>query len=157
MMSFQKNKILQTSCIKPDSPPAWSEKIDRWTQLDDTSFTFCQALHEWHYLENFSRPDFVFLVLENASNAADLDFIQSGAVSPAKFVFTLPNICAAVLFHLLNYRGRTFCLSNGKNSLELATREALDFLKNKKTSWIFSNSIDPLNGHRVVQFLDFTN
>lgn len=152
-----KNKFLLVSCTKPDTPPLWSAKIDRWNQLDDTCFTFCQALHEWNYLNTYLKPDFVFLVLENASNAADLDFVQSGASSPAKFVFTLPNICAAVLFQILAHSGRTFCLSCGKNSLALAQNEAKKFLENKKTSWIFSNSIDPTSGNRAVQFFDFTS
>ena len=63
--------------------PSWSTQIDRWYQLDELGFSFCEALHEWNYLEAYPKPDMIFLAIEGASNVADYDFVNSSSQSPA--------------------------------------------------------------------------
>lgn len=156
-MKQESTKSSVVSCIKPQMAPAWSARVDRWTQLDDACFTFCEALQQWNFLSDLEKPEFIFVVLPNASNEADFDFVSSGAGSPSKFVFTLPNICASVLFQLIQFSGRTFCLSKGAESLEFAKTEANEFLKRNKTSWVFSNQSVGVKNERQVQFFAYTN
>lgn len=142
--------------LKPHSAPAWSSQIDRWSQLDETCFTFCEALHTWNYLSGLTKPDVILLVLPQASNEADMDFVSSGALSPAKFVFTLPNICASVLFQMIDFSGPTFCISKGADSLRFAQNEALEVSYKDKISWIFANTVLPDKKSRAVEFFSYS-
>ncbi len=119
--------------------PGWSTKIDRWYQLDELGFSFCEALQEWNYLESFPRPDMIFLAIEGASNVADYDFVATGSQSPAKFVYTLPNISAAVIFQILKLNGKVYCLSAGADTLKINLQEAQNFAAAGKKVWIFSS------------------
>ena len=155
-MITQIKKSLSVSCIKPTTLPTWSSRIDRWSQLDDSCFTFCEALQAWDYLADHEKPDFIFIVLPNASNQADQDFVESGAASPSKFVFTLPNICASVLFQLIDYSGPTFCISKGSSSLSFAITEAEQLAVRNKRCWIFANSSTSDASARLVEFYSFS-
>ena len=150
-------KSALVSCTKPTLPPVWSSRIDRWSQLDDSCFTFCEALHAWDYLVGLEKPQFIFIVLPNASNEADLEFVNSGAASPSKFVFTLPNICASVLFQLIPFSGRTFCISKGLDSLPFALGEAKEMAGANKSCWVFANSSATEIDTRQVEFYLFSN
>lgn len=119
--------------------PGWSTQIDRWYQLDELGFSFCEALHEWNYLEAYPKPDMIFLAIEGASNVADYDFVNSSSQSPAKFVYTLPNISAAVIFQMLKLNGKVYCLSAGADTLKVSLQEAESFAKIGKKVWIFSS------------------
>lgn len=122
-----------------DITPPWSQKIERWYQLDELSFSFCEALHEWNYLENFKRPEIIFLAAEGASNLADLDFVNAGSQSPSKFVYTLPNIAASVVFQMLNMNGKVFCISEGEKTIAMAEVEAKQFVSMGKCVWLFGS------------------
>ena len=149
------NLKLTVPCHKPIIPPLWSHLIERWHQLDDTSFTFCEAIYAWSYLKEYKPPNYIFLVLENASNFADLDYASSSVASPAKFVYTLPNVSAAVIFQMLNIHGTVFCLSKGSDSLKFALQEAEIFSKSGKTVWVFYNSTTSSQVEtRVVEFFN---
>lgn len=137
--------------ITPQAPP-WSPKVDRWHQLDEISFAFCEALSRWEDLKTEPPPDLILLALEGASNVADSDFVRSGAKSPAKFVYTLPSICMAVIFQFLNLKKRVFCLSRGKDTLSFAREEARSFAQAGKTVWVFSSSPLLEQGSRRVNF-----
>ena len=140
--------------------PAWAQKIDRWYQLDETSFAFCEALHHWNYLQDHPKPQQVLLALEGASNLADFefaaDFALNRAMSPSKFVYTLPNVCASVLFQLLEISAPVFCLNQGRETLAFAQAEARELAKQVPTVWLFSSSHVLENGHRKVA-LDIFN
>ncbi len=153
-MKNHQNILVSTN--RPSEAPVWSTLVERWNQLDDTCFTFCEALCQWGYLAGVPRPDCIFLVLPQASNQADYDFVSSGAISPAKFIFTLPNICASVLFQILKHSGRTFCLSSGEKSIDFALTEALAFSKAGWSCWVFTNSVEGNAEERRVHFYDLT-
>ncbi|HRO67092.1 MAG TPA: hypothetical protein PL182_05975 [Pseudobdellovibrionaceae bacterium] len=137
--------------ITPQAP-VWAHKVDRWHQLDEVSFAFCEALSRWNDLKEEPKPDLILLALEGASNVADSDFVRSGARSPAKFVYTLPNICMAVIFQFLNLKSRVFCLSRGKDTPAFAREEARFFAQAGKTVWVFSSSPLLEQGSRRVNF-----
>ena len=141
--------------IENKTEPPWSSKIDRWYQLDEVSHAFCEALHRWNYLEDMPRPDVIFLALPGASNLADLEFAKAGASSPAKFVYTLPNICAAVILQLLGHRGKIYCINQGEQTLAFAKNEASAFAKNGAKAWLFSSPAILKDGHREVIFENY--
>lgn len=120
--------------------PAWSHKVERWYQLDEISYSFCEAIHHWGYLQGKEKPDVIILALEGASNLSDFDFVNTGATSPAKFVYTLPNISISVVFQILGHGGKTYCFNKGKNTLEFASKEGLEISKTNKSVWVFSSS-----------------
>ncbi len=92
--------------------PAWSTKVERWYQMDESSFALGQAIFEWDYLEEFDRPALTLLSTPNGSNVADWHFVQSGSSQPARFVYTLPSVPAAVLFQMLDFRGPLYCFQD---------------------------------------------
>jgi hypothetical protein len=142
--------------LKKKTEPAWSAKVDRWYQLDEVSYVFCEALHQWNYLRDQERPEVIFVALPGASNLADFDFVTNGASSPAKFVYTLPNICAAVIFQMLDFSGKVYCLHQGKNTIAFAQEEARSMAHSGKSSWLFASPPALANEHRTVYFESFT-
>jgi hypothetical protein len=141
--------------VNNKSEPAWSAKVDRWYQLDEVGYAFCEALHQWNYLEGVAKPDVIFLALPGASNLADVDFAQSGALSPAKFVYTLPNICIAVIFQMLGFSSKVYCVNRGASTVEFALSEANEMARAGKSAWVFSSSPVLENGKRSVSFASF--
>jgi hypothetical protein len=141
--------------VPSKAEPAWSAKIDRWYQLDEVSYAFCEALHQWDYLKEAPRPDVIFLALPGASNLADFDFVQSGAVSPAKFVYTLPNICVAVIFQMLGFSGKVYCLHKGSETIPFAEQEAREMAKQGKKAWVFASPPQLQEGRRKVSLQIF--
>ncbi len=132
--------------------PAWSERIDRWNQLDEISYCFCEALHRWQLLREFPEPDVILLASPGASNIADQDFAAGGAMSPAKFVFTLPNIAASVILQMLEKTGKVYCLQQGEETLIRAQREAHTYAQAGQTVWVFSSPPKLTENARTVQF-----
>ena len=131
--------------------PAWSTQVERWYQLDELGFSFCEALYEWNLLEKFKKPDLVILAIKGGSNLADRDFVSNGSQSPAKFVYTLPNISAAVIFQMLKIQGKVFCVSEGEQTFEVARNEAAAYAKTGNSVWLFeTSSIDELK--RLIEF-----
>ncbi|MBC7371716.1 MAG: hypothetical protein H7326_09130 [Bdellovibrionaceae bacterium] len=141
--------------VKNRAEPAWSLKIDRWYQLDEVAFAFCEALHQWNYLKDIARPEVIFLALPGASNLADFDFANGGATSPSKFVYTLPNICASVIFQLLGHNGKIFCVTQGDSTLEFARAEAAAAADAGHIAWVFSSTPELNENRRQVIFESF--
>lgn len=131
--------------------PPWSSIVERWYQLDELSFAFCEALHEWKNLESFPRPDLILMGIEGASNVADQDFIAN-PVSPAKFVYTLPNIPAAVIFQMLKMNSQVFYLSHGKETLKILEQEAQIFSESGKKVWVFASRAQADSSSREIIF-----
>ncbi|WP_413293192.1 hypothetical protein ACLSU7_17540 [Bdellovibrio sp. HCB185ZH] len=142
--------------LQNKSEPAWSSKVDRWYQLDEVGFAFCEALHQWELLKDEKRPDVIYLALPGASNLADFDFVNSGASSPAKFVFTLPNICASVIFQMLGFSGKVYCVNQGPETIEFAKDEAKEAAKSGKCAWVFGSPAVLEDDKRVVLFWSYT-
>ena len=124
-----------------DTQPKWAEKIERWYQLDELGYAFCEAVYNWNYHKEIEKPDLIFIAIEGASNIADKDFVIMGSLSPAKFVYTLPNISAAVIFQMLNINGKVYCLNDGPNTTKTAEIEAKSFASNGKRVWLFTSPI----------------
>ncbi|MGE0631825.1 MAG: hypothetical protein AB7O96_05430 [Pseudobdellovibrionaceae bacterium] len=141
--------------LQRTAEPAWSQKVERWYQLDETAYGFCEALHQWEYLKDLKKPDVILLALEGASNLADVDFVQTGASSPAKFVYTLPNICVSVIFQMLGTSGKVYCLNQGATTYKFAKTEAEYFAKSGKTVWFFSSSYKINGESREFEFEAF--
>lgn len=132
------------------NPPAWSPHIERWYQLDELGFAFCEAIHAWDYLKNYPKPDLIILAIRGGSNLADYDFVSTGSSSPAKFVYTLPNISAAILFQMLKIQGKVFCLSEGDKTFEVAEQEAQNFSKSGKCVWLFGSRSENERTRKVI-------
>ncbi len=99
--------------------PVWKNRVDRWYQLDENSFALCEALTAWNLSKWFDSQNLtlsqIFYFIEGGSNLADADFVNADAISPAKFVYTLPNIAISVGLQILNWRGPVYSFCVGLN------------------------------------------
>lgn len=147
-MSLQQNELIfqfkpfDVGAVVPE--PIWKSKIDRWYQLDETSFSFCEALQSWVNSNQMQRFDQIIFVCDQASNAADADFVASDALSPSKFIYTLPSIGPSVVAQLLNWHGPVYCFpvtSSVDSTMNLAYKMAQNrMLKFKQSTLILQNS-----------------
>jgi hypothetical protein len=130
-----------TLLINPNlkAEPTWSKKIERWHQLDEISYCFCEAVSQWNYCSEFPRPETIIFSTPGASNLSDLEFVETGALSPAKFVYTLPNICASVVLQLLAFKGQVLFLHQGSTTEEFSLSEGRARAKAGQIVWIFSS------------------
>lgn len=123
--------------------PPWSEKVDRWYQLDHPSFVFCQAYWELEIVEK-NCTDFLIIASDYASNQSDLNFVlDAPPFKPMYFVHTLPSIRAAPLLQLMQKELPVICISQEYQSLEKALRTAealMDPAKNRQSVDIWSYS-----------------
>jgi hypothetical protein len=95
--------------ISQNAEPAWASKIDRWFQLDSDSNAICSALDIWlQHTEVNTSPHLILQASTFGSHIADIDFVRCGSESPAKFVYTLPNVVVGVLAQFLSWKGPTF-------------------------------------------------
>lgn len=131
---------LEIDIRPPSQEPAWAGQVERWYQLDEVSYVFCEALYQWQGLTEFEKPETIFLALPGASNLADRDFVETGAVSPAKFVYTLPNICISVIFQMLGFHGRVVCFNKGETTLSFAQDEARERAQRGGSTWVLASS-----------------
>ncbi|MBC7741750.1 MAG: hypothetical protein H7061_06120 [Bdellovibrionaceae bacterium] len=139
------------------SEPIWKDRIDRWYQLDETSFALCDAIASWqegHKLKSFD--EMVFLSL-NGSNLADAEFVATRPASPSKFVYTLSNIGPSVASHLLKWAGPVFCYCPASDAehafaLKLAIQTAYAKLDRDGVKTLILAAIPRLNekGYRDV-------
>lgn len=109
--------------------PLWKDQIERWYQLDTASLVVCQAIYEWQNKNNFILPDVIIYEFFNGSNFADHEYAKLLDPSPAKFVYTLPNIPIATAQQLLKISVPAFCISNLENQL------------NSKTNWFVNQLV----------------
>ena len=122
-----------------EETPAWSASVDRWYQLDPFSYGLVAGYHHWKQNLNSLPLSLVILGSAGASNETDRSFAKSGAVSPSKFVHTLPNVRVTPLLQSLNWTGPVLCLQNDPETLQQALREAMGFLGKKfPVIWILS-------------------
>lgn len=106
------------------APPAWAPKVSRWTQLDEPAFLLPEAFFSWSG-ELTSRPVAMLLSGRGASNLTDHAFASTGAVSPTKFVHTLPNIRASGLLLVMGWEGPVCSLHRDPCTLAACLREGL--------------------------------
>jgi hypothetical protein len=113
--------------------PSWKSLVDRWHQLDSVSYGLAEAAYR---RKESHRFDFVILCSVGASNRADREFIESGFMSPAKFVYTLANVPLSALCQVLEWRGQTRCVVCRENELDIVHQEAKDLarLENKSVA-----------------------
>ncbi len=123
--------------ISREKEPEWSSKVERWYQLDEVCYSFCEAIHQF---KDIQKPDLIILALDGASNLSDFEFVNSGATSPSKFVYTLPNICISVLLQMLNHSAKVYCFHKGKKTLDFALQEGTEMLKIHQCVWVLSSS-----------------
>jgi 3-oxoacyl-[acyl-carrier-protein] synthase-1 len=104
-------------------PPAFLSKIDRWYQLDGAALSLTLAYNDWRTM--LPVPDRIFLASPSASNETDWEFTQSGGISPAKFVHTLPNVRSTALLQAMNWTGPVLCLQDGRETFLSAVKQAI--------------------------------
>jgi hypothetical protein len=113
--------------------PDWKDKVERWYQLDAASYGLCEALTVWN---ESSPPEALLLASPGASNLMDRQFVESGANSPSKFVYTLPNVRSAAVCQLLAWHGPLFCLQKDPATLVTALQLAPYWLTKYQSLWI---------------------
>lgn len=114
-------------------PPAWASRVERWVQLDPFAFLLPEAFSRWS--GNLpSRPARMLLSGFGASNLTDSAFALAGAVSPTKFVHTLPNIRASALLAVMGWRGPVLSLHRDPCTLAAALREGL---RGREETWVW--------------------
>ncbi len=104
--------------------PAWAAKVDRWYQLDGPSFVMAELAYR---LQTEPSPLALFLSGKEASSLADIDFVNSGASSPAKFVYTLPSVRSSSFCQVLSWTGPVWSIQKDPESCLSALQESLLF------------------------------
>jgi hypothetical protein len=112
----------------PKDEPSWKGVVERWYQLDPFAYGLTQAYSVWKS-EIPSPPAMILLASPRASNETDFQFAHGGAVSPAKFVHTLPNIRCSPLCQVMEWSGPVLCLQKDPFTTLHALREAAAFLE----------------------------
>ncbi len=113
--------------------PVWSDKVDRWYQLDAAAFGLLELVT--HKCQSWKKPDLILGASPGGSNDTDRAFVQGSAFRPAKFVHTLPNIRISVVLQLMSWQVPVICLQNDPDTVETALVEAT-FLAKGKNVWI---------------------
>ncbi|MBI3556414.1 MAG: hypothetical protein HY074_09145 [Deltaproteobacteria bacterium] len=133
--------------------PVWAAKVDRWYQLDACAYGLSQAW--WQLKESLGpRPAFLILASPGASNETDLAFARSGAISPSKFVHTLPNVRASALCQVMDWAGPMLCLQNGSRTLLGGIREGAGLLSPQwPRIWVMSMTSDGAGHYETHVFV----
>jgi len=118
----------------PKEPPSWAGKVERWYQLDTFAFCLPEAFVR---LALSSRPASMLLACGGASNLTDRAFVQGGAVSPTKFVHTLPNIRSSSLLSVMEWQGPLLSVHRDPFTLAFALREACSRAQKSAESWVW--------------------
>jgi hypothetical protein len=113
--------------------PLWSKQVERWYQMDAPSYGLCQL---WTEFPTTERPEALVLASPGGCNSADRQFVVQQATSPAKFVYTLPNIRASALLQLMNWQGPMLCVQDGTQTVVSALREACLLNAQYSSLWI---------------------
>jgi hypothetical protein len=121
-VDFRLSNIVRDKLDKPK----WSEKINRWHQLDDESFAVAQATYENQDFIN--KPDVVFITAAGGSTHTDCLFTMSDKFSPSHFVHTLPNVRALSFSLVTNWEGPMICTSYGKESFSQTIEHAYRYM-----------------------------
>jgi hypothetical protein len=110
------------------SEPSWSQKVERWYQLDAAAYGLVQGFSELRESLG-SRPDMIVLASPRASNSTDRSFAVTGASSPSKFVHTLPNVRGAPLLQVMGWGGPVICVQDDPQTILNGIDQALGFLE----------------------------
>jgi len=117
--------------------PSWGHLVDRWYQLDAAAYGLSQAYSVWAS-EVLDRPRMIILASPLGSTETDFRFVQAGAMSPSKFVHTLPNSRGGPLLQLMNWSGPLLCLQSDPFTQVSAVNEAADFARQGRGEvWVF--------------------
>ncbi len=119
----------------PREPPSWAAKVERWYQLDPFAYFLPEAFARFALA---SRPDSMLLACAGASNLTDHAFAAGGAVSPTKFVHTLPNIRCSSLLSVMGWSGPVFSLHRDPFTLAAAFAEALVRAQAGAECWVWN-------------------
>ena len=114
--------------------PTWSHRLERWFQLDSEGIAICKALEEWIKGSEVNKaPDLIIQSSFSGSHLADFNFTRSGADSPTKFVYTLPNVIIGVMAQFLNWQGPSFNFT-GEKSWDTSEQFAELWLNSSQTN-----------------------
>lgn len=117
----------QSNDPSENNKPNWAHRVDRWFQLNEDGFAVASALELWlQKPEVLVEPKLIIQSSLYGSHGSDYDFVHSGADSPAKFVYTLPNINVGVIAQFLNWHGISYNFT-GSNSWEQAEQLAQSY------------------------------
>lgn len=136
--------------VSRDFEPEWKDLVDRWYQLDETSFLVCEGFFQFSKNYNLQKPDLLILQTSEASNLSDFDFVQSKASSPAKFVYTLPNIPVAALFQLMKHHCQVYCIGSQIDTNSISNL-LIHFQSKYSRVWILSTSLEIKNQSRLFR------
>lgn len=127
--------------IKFRPEPAWKDRVERWYQLDENGYVICEAVYDWLRKDKMHKFDALLLVLPEASNLADLDFVSSTPASPAKFVYTLPNIAGVLVAQMTSFHGPIFCLCEDPDSQKITLFAQSLLLAGHKKVFVLESSL----------------
>lgn len=116
--------------------PVWHSQVERWYQMDAASYGLCEL---WSKSKDQAPPGLIFLASPGGCNEMDLQFVKSGAASPAKFVYTLPSTRSSALLQLMNWQGPLFCVQNDPVTVTSALSEAASLLPHEKDIWVIGS------------------
>jgi hypothetical protein len=139
-MIINLNYKLHSVVLDRSITPLWSEKIKRWSQLDDASLVLAHVAHD---NLDFLTWDFNQLVLvsNQGSGKTDYQFVTDAKISPSNFVHTLPNVRSVVFSMATGWEGEMFCLSHGKNTLLNFLKEIPEVHANTRTLIVSLNKV----------------
>jgi hypothetical protein len=119
----------------PKEPPSWAPKVERWYQLDPFAYFLPEA---YARISPASKPDSMLLACAGASNITDHAFAAGGALSPTKFVHTLPNIRDSSLLSVMGWEGPVLSLHRDPFTLSTAFIEALARAQGGAECWVWA-------------------
>lgn len=152
-MSDQLQFLFDPKTVKAGLEPAWKDRVDRWYQLDETSRALCDAFDNWKQTHVLRAFDQLIFICQGGSNLADAEFVSSGAVSPSKFIYTLPNIAPSVVCQLLGWQGPVYCFcSDGSEAAFLFAKKMAQIKSAKAETTLIVHTSPSLNemGYRAV-------
>jgi hypothetical protein len=129
--------------------PQWKNIIPRWNQLDPYASAMAQGA--WAWKEKLS-PSFIILASPKASNETDLDFYSSGATSPAKFAYTLPNIRASSFCQILPWTGPMLCVQRDPETVVQGLTEGAWLLGKDFSKVLILTVVKSVNCYKVYGF-----
>lgn len=124
----------------PKKEPDWKSRCERWYQLDAPAYGMTEGCSRFvNTYPTLLPPQLILCACPGASNLTDFKFAQTGAVSPAQFVHTLPNVRLSSVLQVMGWSAQVLCLQDGPNTRAHALFEAFKMSQaEEQRIWVMS-------------------
>lgn len=140
-------------------PTVMATRVERWNQLDDAAKSLVLLAAEIKpRLPETKPPDLIILASPEGSFATDLAFAKQHAISPSKFIHTLPSVRGSALLQALQWSGPVLCIQHPSKTLATAVDLGLSFTRSRGwTTHIYSYASSRITtGPSAAAFIEIT-